>query len=129
MKKDVLVSASDIADASYCGYRLANKINKLPVSKESIRQSKRGIKAHDKQNRVGVDRRCYIASYAYGEDALETSQFRLFRDVVLLKIPFGPSFVRFYYLLSPCLVKLSFKFKSIDVWVRRCLGSILRSLS
>ena len=50
---------------------------------------------------------CFIATAIYGHyDAPEVYKLRTFRDTVLLKTLLGRLFVRFYYSISPSLVKI-----------------------
>lgn len=53
------------------------------------------------QTRQTIDRRCYIASHVYGQDAIETNWFRAWRDTELMPRQFGRWVVEFYYATSP----------------------------
>ncbi len=49
---------------------------------------------------------CYIATYVYGSyDATEVLTLRKFRDEKLLTNSIGTLFVKFYYKVSPFLIK------------------------
>ena len=71
---------------------------------------------------------CYVATRVYGDrDAPEVRTLRRFRDEKLKKSVPGRAFVRFYYRVSPALVKRFGKYKlfrriskaPIDALVRR----------
>ena len=118
------VSASEVADASFCSYRLQNRLKGLRPSKAFIKSAKRGNKKHDYQNRVGRDRRCYIATYAYGSSHPVTNNLRDFRDKVLLSNGIGKLFVHIYYITSPHLIWVCNRFPLIDKVVKQCLNRI-----
>lgn len=49
---------------------------------------------------------CYIATYVYGSyDATEVLTLRKFRDEKLLTNSIGTLFVKFYYKISPFLIR------------------------
>ncbi|WP_230946671.1 CFI-box-CTERM domain-containing protein [Burkholderia cepacia] len=53
------------------------------------------------KTRAAVDRRCFIATAVYGEDARETNFLRSWRDRVLLSSVVGRLLTACYYLMSP----------------------------
>ena len=53
-----------------------------------------------------TDKRCFVASFAFGQDAPETNWLRHWRDTTLLQKPGGALFVRLYYWLSPKIIKI-----------------------
>lgn len=53
-----------------------------------------------------VSKKCYVASYCYGEDHLVTENLRVLKSEIL-KFRLGHSFVAFYYRFSPRLVEFS----------------------
>ena len=71
-KDKVFVSASDVSEAFFCTYRLEAKVRGLKPSKASMVASKKGDRAHNHQNRLGVDRRCFVATYLYGQNDIRT---------------------------------------------------------
>lgn len=118
------VSASEVADASYCSYRLQNSLSNISVSKRALKSAKKGNKKHDYQNRVGRDRRCFIATYAYGVEDCRTRQLRIFRDQVLAVSLLGRCFITFYYMVSPHLISFASKSPLFDRILKKCLNSI-----
>jgi len=92
----------------------------------SLKKSKKGNKKHDHQNRVGRDRRCFVATHAYGEDDLRTIKLRGFRDQCLNSFNVGRVLVRIYYATSPYLVLLAQKNKTVDRTLKKCLNIITR---
>ncbi len=124
-----MVSASDVANAAYCPYRILNGSNGCKVNPRVGKQVARGNKRHEYQNRVGVDRRCYVATYAYGGEAPETELLRSFRDQVLMPSVPGRCLVRAYYFLSPGLVRACQVSPVLSGVVNRCLRLVVSLLS
>ena len=70
-------------------------------------------------------RSCFIATAAYGDiDAPEVEQLRRFRDRSLLTNPFGRSFVRMYYRVSPPIARLIARRPSLRMATRRLLDVV-----
>lgn len=125
MSKDLpYISASEVAEASYCSYRLQNRLNKVSVSKRAQKAAIRGNKRHDYQNRIGKDRRCFVATYAYGADDYRTHQLRIFRDQVLACSLLGKCFIATYYMVSPTLISVARKSPLVDRILKKCLNFI-----
>ena len=118
----VYVSASDVSDAYYCTYRLTNKLKGKSVNRFNKRASKRGNKAHDYQNRIGRDKRCFVATYLYGESDVRVKRLRVFRDVVLMPSVLGRFCVRFYYFLSPSMIFICNKIPFLKRMFDRCIS-------
>jgi len=55
---------------------------------------------------VMADRRCYVATYIYGDSGIETLALRLWRDQVLRTTPTGRLAIAIYYVVSPALVRM-----------------------
>lgn len=73
---------------------------------------------------------CYIATMAYGDyDHPQVMVLRRYRDQVLLKSVHGRLFVRFYYWISPKLVKVLSGHDSINAGIRRALDKIVDRIS
>ena len=69
---------------------------------------------------------CYIATMAYGDyDHPQVMELRKYRDQVLLKSVPGRLFVRFYYWISPKMVKLLSGHDSINKAIRRVLDKMV----
>lgn len=125
---NVYVSASDVSEAFFCSYRLENKVNGLSINKYNRKASKRGDKYHDHQNRLGVDRRCFVATYLYGGDDLRTDKLRCFRDIVLMPSYIGRVVVRIYYVMSPLLIFACKKSALMKGAFDRCISCFLSRL-
>ncbi len=80
------------------------------------------------QTRAAIDRRCFIATAIYGPDAAETNFLRAWRDRVLMPAMAGRLFVRAYYAVSPGLVPLLCRSRSVATAVRAGLNALLRLL-
>jgi len=137
-------SVTEIVAAAYCEQKAIYNLyygDRPTAVNERKRQA--GIVDHDNFEFVGKqqqkeqykqeaapDRRCFVASAVYGNDAPQTDTLRTWRDNHLLKIPFGSAIVRFYYLSSPTLVRVCQSLpggiwiarKMLNVFVRRVGG-------
>lgn len=80
------------------------------------------------QTRAAIDRRCFIATAIYGQDAAETDFLREWRDRVLMPSPVGRVFVRCYYALSPRLVPVLARSSWAATAARVALDWMLRRL-
>lgn len=120
-----LVSASEVGEVSFCELRYLNKLNSVKVNKSAIHSSKRGNALHDKQNRVGRDRRCFIATYLYSSESEEVFRLRVFRDQFLKHVPFGTCIISIYYFISPCFVRLCERSKLLTYITNRFVKCIL----
>ena len=106
-KKRAIVSASDIGKAAYCPHSLSLGKRSARESDESVRAKDRGVELHeDLTSKVlgSEDRRCYVATYAFGADHPVTSDLRAWRDRELMPSFLGRVLVGAYYVLSPWLV-------------------------
>lgn len=73
---------------------------------------------------------CYIATMVYGDyDHPQVMKLRKYRDQVLLKSALGRLFVRFYYWISPKLVKVLSDHDSINAAIREALDKIVETIS
>lgn len=75
-----------------------------------------------------TDRRCFIATAVYGDDAEQTWELRLFRDTVLAPCRWGRSAIWVYYALSPSLVRWLLRHPVALPWVRGVLDMVRRAL-
>lgn len=103
-------SITDIVKTVYCEQKFVFDRTYGDKTPEPIKQlAEEGIRQHtrfEKQGKLAVDRRCFIATAVYGAEAEETNYLRQWRDDVLLKTGLGRLFVVFYYYLSPKLLWL-----------------------
>lgn len=114
MSKKIRVTASDIGSVAWCPHsasiqNIAKKdknIAGLIITNQPLR--KEGIRSHQKVTKQAIkassDKRCFVASYALGEDHPATESLRIWRDRILLKSIFGRLFIKAYYLTSPPLI-------------------------
>lgn len=104
MKKKV-VSASDIGRVAYCPHA-----SYLSTIHHHSNSTKKLLSYGDKQHEIATkkaikeDKRCFIASYALGENHGATRSLRRFRDDCLLPFVLGRCFIRAYYFLSPKII-------------------------
>ena len=124
-KSSVLVSASEVGEVSFCELRYLNRLKGLSVNRSALHSAKRGNDLHERQNRVGQDRRCFVATYLYSADSAEVLRLRVFRDQFLMVLPFGSSIVSLYYFVSPYLVKMCQKSKFLTSISRRFVKCFL----
>lgn len=91
-----------------------------------------GIKAHaqfhqDSQRMPATqDRRCFVATAAFGADAPETVALRAFRDRTLVKTTLGRTFIKFYYSTSPALCDALSQRNRAMLVVRAVLRQVVR---
>lgn len=133
-KKDFL-SATTIAQCSYCENRLAldTRYGKKTSELEQKRQA-RGDEEHLRHDLAArkygnSDRRCFVATEVYGAFAQETDDLRNFRDTVLKQSWYGRLFITAYYDISPALVVAIRKAPFLRGHVRRMLDQIVRWVS
>lgn len=72
-----------------------------------------------------TDKRCFIATCVYGQDAVETVWLRLWRDNFFLKHRLGRFFVKAYYVVSPTIVHVIEKHPSRVKQTRDLLNRVL----
>lgn len=72
---------------------------------------------------------CYIATMAYGDyNHPKVIILRKYRDDVLAKSVFGKVFIRFYYAISPTLVKVLRNKESINNSIRQMLDYLIKCI-
>lgn len=74
------------------------------------------------------DRRCFIASTVYGQDARETDILRAWRDRVLMRSMFGRLAVTIYYRLSPRVAAFVGRRPRLLYRVRAGLDALVRRI-
>lgn len=77
------------------------------------------------QTRAVVDRRCFIATAVYGEDAFETAFLRSWRDRVLLSCLVGRLLITCYYAMSPGIARALTRLPRVARIVRVCLDRVV----
>ena len=70
---------------------------------KKIMQQQRNIPQYERP----VDKRCYIATAIFGMSSPETLFLRKWRDGFLKKYYLGRAFIKYYYKISPTLIRLS----------------------
>ncbi len=104
MTHKVRVSATEVGDVVFCPYRLANKLQRRSVTRQSVRLAGRGDRAHARENRKGRASPCFISTAIYGPEHECTDALRFFRDEFLMRSMCGRWFVYLYYRVSPWFV-------------------------
>lgn len=97
------VNASSVGEAEFCPQSFYLRSSGEKPNSQAKSQMQRGEMKHAA---VSQDRRCYIATYAFGDDHTITSGLRDWRDSVLLHTWYGNLLIECYYKLSPCLIKV-----------------------
>lgn len=124
------VSITDVVATVYCERKAVldwtrGKRQPLQVQARALSGSI-GHKQFEYQGnlRAAVDRRCFIATHLYGDDAEQTWELRAWRDEVLMPSTGGRWLVAAYYRVSPCVVHV------MDAlpWMGRILRPLLRSV-
>lgn len=103
-------SITDIVKTVYCEQKFVFDRTYGDKRPEPIKQlAEDGVRQHtrfEKQGKLAVDRRCFVATAVFGAEAEETNYLRQWRDEVLLRTGFGRLVVRVYYYLSPKMLWL-----------------------
>lgn len=73
-------------------------------------------------------KKCYIATYCFGDTHPTTNELREFKQI-LLKYKSGQKFVELYYRYSPALISYSYKRPKFGKALRRLITPALRSLA
>lgn len=132
------ISASELAQASVCEQQLVfDATHGKKHSGEREAKIRAGLAAHDTLHTDAMlaysnvetsreDRRCFIATVAFGPDAPETDALRMFRDRALLPHQVGRALVSFYYLLSPPVARFLEQHPSLLPPVRSGLAMACR---
>lgn len=82
------------------------KYKKMEVQNQKrIAQGNRIHENHEKYN-ASTDKRCFVATCIYGQEAWQTESLRQYRDKKLMKSWLGKLVVQLYYAVSPVAVKV-----------------------
>ena len=103
-KAKTYVPVTDLSQMAVCEKQVVLK-NTHRVNQQN-QAMKRGTQAHKKFEKQikKQDRRCYIATYIYGDQHENTQFLRDYRDNVLMHAWYGPGVIQFYYYISSWLV-------------------------
>jgi hypothetical protein len=114
-QREKFVSAKDLAEMGFCEKRvlLAQRYGRR-MTPEQQRSAVRGQRAHQQyyleglaaQGERGVDRRCFVATCLFGDEAWQTIALRRYRDEVLLRTQLGRLLVAAYYEASPLMCRV-----------------------
>ncbi|MCW5633549.1 MAG: hypothetical protein KIT17_09445 [Rubrivivax sp.] len=108
-QRERFVSAKDLAEMGFCEKRvLLAHLHGQRMTPEQQRSAERGRRAHERYYREGLsavasgaDRRCFVATCLFGEEAWQTNVLRRDRDEVLLHRRIGRRAVAAYYWCAP----------------------------
>lgn len=131
--KEKSVAVSELAEVAVCPRRvyLRHKHGKRTTRQQQAHQ-RRGIEMHrqaEQQSRPDApDKRCFIATAVYGQDARETDRLRRFRDERLMPHQVGRWCVATYYRISPALAALAARHKTLRRTCRWILDRIVEAL-
>jgi hypothetical protein len=125
-------NVSDLAEVATCERRVYLKahLGERTTPEQRIAKT-RGTLLHDRAFKQRTpsdksqDRRCFVASAVYGQDAWQTNVLRDFRDEQLMPRPLGRIFVRTYYALSPAVADLAKKVPVVAKAARSVLNPIV----
>lgn len=101
---------TDLAGMAKCEMQVYLKaMGGESMTEEGKAAADRGTAAHSEWERTGggvkPDSRCFVASWALGQDDPDTRRLRAWRDGVLLGLPGGRIARDAYYAVSPFLIK------------------------
>lgn len=108
-QRERFVSAKDLAEMGFCEKRvLLAHLRGQRMTLEQQRSAERGRRAHERYYREGLsavasvaDRRCFVATCLFGDEAWQTNVLRRYRDEVLLRLWIGRWVVASYYWCAP----------------------------
>jgi hypothetical protein len=134
MKKKT--SVSDLAEVALCERRvyLKARLGERITPEQRIAKS-RGIQLHDRAYKQKTptdkrqDKRCFIATAVYGEDAVQTTILRNFRDRFLMESSAGRAFVKLYYAVSPWVVRTTLRFPVVVRIARFALDNLIKVIT
>ncbi len=103
-----IINASDIGKTAYCpkAHYLSTKHRHGWDTQQRLNTGNYKHNQMTKRAMTKQDKRCFVASYALGENHLVTQDLRNFRDEKLLTTGWGRAFVAAYYFLSPKFIWL-----------------------
>lgn len=129
VSKKTRVAASQIGQAAWCGHAASLRHKAAVERKKSGKPQERselmiqGELAHQKltraTERANSDKRCFVASYALGQEHPATHSLRIWRESTLLNSAAGRGFVKVYYAASPVVIAALGRFrlfKSVSTW-------------
>lgn len=105
------------------------------LTSEQLRNVDRGRQAHDRFYREGLaaaaatasaDRRCFVATCLYGDEAWETETLRRFRDEVLVRHQLGRWMVEVYYAVALDMCRLLVWLSWLRPTARAIVGALVR---
>lgn len=135
-KRTHLTSATKLAEMGLCERKVHLRAIHGDMKKNATREAamKRGRNVHAKAELGDYkehkeDKRCFIATCIYGQEAVETRALRLFRDQYLKRSIAGRMFVEGYYLFSPTVVKVLEKSNVLRRLTEAGLNIIVRKVS
>lgn len=111
-KNDTWITASEVGMASICEQKVYFKSIGKNQSDANNELMKKGTMMHQKASgeyrstKKESPSSCYIATCVYGCDHEITNLLRNYRDTQMVKSIYGRAFIRVYYLVSPCLVRM-----------------------
>lgn len=121
------ISCSELGTVTKCAQAYAFHCNNTKQTSNAHHRMRAGTKHHENFNeqikrQERTDKRCFIATHIYGENAIQTQKLRAFRDNTLLRYNVGQKFVRQYYRYSPAVIEICKGSKILDF----CLTSTMR---
>jgi hypothetical protein len=121
---------------------LARNPGKLPKEDEGLIPTKKMVEmAHaeiamqnlknpnSQQSSSTEETGCFIATKIFSIDSYEVSVLSAYRDKVLINSIFGKLFIQFYYKISPGIITVLDKSRSVKKLIKRILIRIVRSIS
>ena len=96
------------------------------VHNRSLQAAIRHHGEHSPPTTPATDRRCFIATAVYGNEAWQTEVLRQWRDRKLLRNAAGRVLVRVYYAVSPAIARFLDKHARSARLTRRALDVIVR---
>lgn len=125
---------TDIVATVYCEQKAVFDRERGRIESREVRAKREdGIAQHKRfenegRRSAGQDRRCFIATAVYGQDAAETNFLRAWRDRTLMPSMTGRAAVRLYYRVSPMLLPALARHTRLARAIRAMLDRLVRFL-
>ena len=136
-QRESFVSAKDLAEMGFCEKRvlMAHRHGQR-MTPEQQRSAARGQRAHRQYYleglaaaaQRGVDRRCFVATCLFGDEAWQTIVLRRYRNEVLLRTQLGRLLVAAYYETAPRVCRVLTRLPWMQSPVRMLVGVLARAV-
>lgn len=125
-----MTTVSQLVDFAKCEKLAILKRTKREVLNHARQEAvDRGTQAHARfEKQATVDGRCFVSSFAFGPNSIETGNLRVYRDNVMLQSKWGSVLVQVYYRVSPHGVAIMRRLWRGEILARFAIRFVARCL-